>query len=517
MMDLYKSSLSPKARRASDNAALRDMLRKQGDPREPGARSLRDYIADVLFAARAVHRGGGGPAAPLMRNGQQASGRLAARANDGSVEAGVTSTSLRKHIHASVISIAALLGGVGGWAATAEFSGAVIVPGTLVVDGSIKKLQHPTGGVVSEVLVKEGDHVAAGDVLIRLDHVQASVNLQIVAKNLNELLVRRVRLEAENLGAQTLEFQSDLSERALDDPELGRVIAGERSLFLARSDSRQGQRSQLKERIRQLHGQTSGLEEQIVAKKKEMQLIARELSGVQELYAKSLIPLQRVTILERDSARIEGEHGAMIAQIAQTGARVTETELQILQIEQDLRTEVGRELADVRAKIAEMSERKVSADDQLRRVELRAPLSGVVHQLAVHTIGGVIGAGEVLLQLVPDTEELGVEVRLPPDRIDQVRAGQPAILRFSAFDHRTTPEILGEVKRVSADLVMDHRTGSAYYSSLIKFPSSEAARLKEKLLPGMPVEAFIKTGERTVLTYLTKPLGDQMRRSFRER
>lgn len=427
------------------------------------------------------------------------------------------SESLRKHVKISLITIAVLVGGVGGWAATAEFSGAVIAPGSVVVDGNLKKLQHPTGGIVDELRVREGDKVKAGDLLIKLDQTQAAVNLAIVAKSLNELLVRQSRLEAERDGAGSVDLSVDLLARALEDLDLGKIIAGERRFFETRRSSRQSQQMQLKERISQLKEQIQGLDEQIGAKKREMTLIKRELVGVQELYKKKLIPLQRVTALERDSARIEGEHGAMVASIAQTKARITETELQILQIDQDLRTDVGRELADIRAKMAELEERKIAAEDLLRRVDIRAPHDGVVHQLAVHTIGGVIGAGEALMMIVPDSDDLTVEVRLPPERIDQVRAGQAAVLRFSAFNQRTTPEINGEVSRVSADLLTDQRTGATYYLARIPITAAETRKLGQKLLPGMPVEAFINTGDRTVLTYLTKPLSDQMRRSFRER
>lgn len=430
---------------------------------------------------------------------------------------GSTAQSIRHHMRASLIATAILVVLVGGWASTAEFAAAVIAPGSLVVDSNVKKLQHPTGGIVDELLVSEGAKVKQGDVLIRLDRTQTGVNLAIVAKSLDELLVRQARLEVERDGAQAFNVPSDLQTRATQDAELARVISGENRLFETRRTSRGGQRSQLRERISQLNEQILGLEGQMAAKKREATLIEKELVGVQELHRKNLIPIQRVTALERDAARIEGEHGAMAASIAQTRARITETELQVLQIEQDLQSEVGRELADVRAKIAELSERKIGAEDQLRRVDIKAPLDGVVHQLAVHTIGGVVGAGDVLMLIVPDADDLSVEVRLPPERIDQVHAGQPAALRFSAFNQRSTPEVNGEVSRVSADLLTDQRTGMGYYLARISIPATERRRLRQKLLPGMPVEAFIHTGDRTVLTYLTKPFTDQMRRAFRER
>lgn len=497
---------------------IQRMLRCSRLPQTRGTgESLRGGQASGLFAA-AVLSGRGRVAVILAAPLYQWAAPLRFWANVGDAAVSPSTTaSLRKNAAGSLIAVAALVGGVGGWAATAEFAGAVIAPGSVVVDSNVKKLQHPTGGVVDELRVRDGDRVKAGDILIRLDQTQAAVNLAIIVKGLDELLVRQARLEAERDGLDAVDFAVELLARALEDVELGKIVSAERRVFESRRTSRRGQQLQLKERISQLGEQILGLDEQIGAKKREIMLIERELVGVQELHQKKLIPIQRVTALERDAARIEGEHGAMVASIAQTKARITETELQILQIDQDLRTEVGRELAEIRAKIAELSERKVGAEDQMRRIDIRAPRDGAVHQLAVHTIGGVIGAGEALMLIVPDAEELSVEVRLPPERIDQVRAGQPAVLRFSAFDQRTTPEVNGEVSRVSADLLTDQRTGIPYYSARITIPAAEAQRLGQKLLPGMPVEAFVHTGDRTVLTYLTKPLTDQMRRAFRER
>lgn len=428
-----------------------------------------------------------------------------------------TSESLRRHIRASFAATGILVVGVGGWGATAEFAGAVIAPGSVVVDGNVKKLQHPTGGVVDELRVKDGDEVRSGDILIRLDRTQSAVNLAIISKSLDELLVRQARLEAEREGLEAVNFPIDLQARALEDADLGKIITGERRLFDTRRTSRLGQQLQLQERIAQLQEQIIGIDEQIGAKKREMMLIERELGGVQELYKKNLVAIQRVTTLERDAARIEGEHGSMVASIAQTKARITETKLQILQIAQDLRTEVGRELAEIRSKTAELLERKISAEDHLRRIDIRAPRDGTVHQLTVHTVGGVIAAGEALMLIVPDSDDLSVEVRLAPDRIDQVRKGQSALLRFSAFNQRTTPEVRGEVTRVSADLLKDQRTGVEYYLARISLEPAQKRRLGQKLLPGMPVEAFIHTDDRTVLSYLTKPFTDQMSRAFRER
>jgi len=423
--------------------------------------------------------------------------------------------SIRRHLLAGLAAIFVLVGGIGGWAATTELSGAVIAPGQLVVQSDVKKVQHPTGGVVAELNVRDGDSVEAGDVVVRLDDTVTRANLAIVVKSLQQLEARQARLEAERDGTDTVVFPASLL--ALQhDPEVARLIAGETKLFELRRSAREGQKAQLAERVDQLHEEIEGLTSQIAAKEREIELINEELVGVRDLWEKKLIQVQRVNELDRQAARLEGERGQLVAATAQARGRISEIELQVIQIDQDMRSEVAEELRDIQAKTAELVERKVAAEDELRRIDIRAPQSGRVHQLAVHTVGGVIGAGEVLMLTVPVTDELTVEAKIAPQDIDQVSVGQPAVLRFSAFNQRTTPEVRGEVTRVSADLTLDERTGISYYTARISLTADEARRLGNvSLAPGMPVEAFIQTGERTVLSYLTKPLADHAMRTFR--
>ncbi|MFL5025916.1 MAG: HlyD family type I secretion periplasmic adaptor subunit [Microvirga sp.] len=424
--------------------------------------------------------------------------------------------SIRRHLLGGLALVALLAGGGGGLTATTELSGAVIAPGVMVVDTNVKKVQHPTGGVVGELRVRDGDQVKAGDVVVRLDETVTQANLAIVVNGLTELWARQGRLEAERDGAKTITFLPEIARKA--DWEVARVMAGEQALFETRRKAREGQRAQLKERIGQLKEQINGLDDQIRAKKREIELIHQELEGVRDLWRKNLVQIQRVTALERDAARLEGERGSLVSSIAQTKGKITETELQILQIDQDLRTEVGKELAEIRGKIAELVERKVAAEDQLKRIDIRAPQDGMVHQSSVHTVGGVITAGEAIMLIVPQADALTVESKLMPQDIDQVRPGQTAALRFSAFNQRTTPELNGLVTRLSADLTTDQRTGATYYIVRISISDEQVARLDGlKLLPGMPVEAFIQTGERTIMSYLTKPFTDQAARSFKGR
>jgi HlyD family secretion protein len=256
---------------------------------------------------------------------------------------------------------------------------------------------------------------------------------------------------------------------------------------------------------------------QIEAKLAAIRLIEEELGGVRKLWDKQLTPIQRLKALEREAAQLVGERGQLIAAAAQARGRASELELQILQLDQDLRSEVAGELREVQASLAVLDEQRVAAEDDLRRVELVAPQGGRVHQLAVHTVGGVIGAGEPVMLIVPDQDLLTVEARIAPQDIDQVRLGQAALVRLSALDQRVTPELLGEVSRISAELTRDERTDAAWYTARITLSAGELARLGEAtLMPGMPVEAFIRTGERTVLSYLTKSLRDQLAMAFRE-
>jgi HlyD family secretion protein len=424
--------------------------------------------------------------------------------------------SIRRQLYAGLAGVIVLAGGLGGWAITTEIAGAVIASGSIVVDSSVKKVQHPTGGVVGQLHVRDGDQVKAGDIVLRLDDTVTRANAAVMAKNLDELRARQARLQAELNDLREIGFPVEVLDRS-SDTTVSRVLAGEQKLFESRRAARAGQKSQLRERIGQLEEQQRGLDEQVVAKKLEIELIQRELDSVRILWRQNLVQLSRLTTLERDYARLRGERGALISSIAQVKGKVTETELQILQIDQDLRSEVGKELGEVRAKISELVEKQVAAEDQLKRVDLVAPQDGTVHQLTVHTIGGVINAGEPVMLIVPQ-ERLIVEVKVAPNDIDQIRIGQNAILRLPAFNQRTTPELNGEVDRISADVVQDQKSSTSFYTARITFSDDELARLNGfALVPGMPVEAFVQTGTRTVISFLLKPLSDQIAKAWRER
>jgi len=427
--------------------------------------------------------------------------------------------SIQRYIIAGGIMVALVTFGIGGWASTTELSGAVVAQGVIVVDSSVKKVQHPTGGVVSELRVKEGDRVKAGDILVRLDETQTLANATIITKSFDELQARQARLEAERDGADQIVFPAVLVERAKDTKsEAARAIAAERSLFDLRRMARNGQKAQLKERSLQLQNEIVGYTGQVEAKQKEVNYVYQELEGVRTLWQKNLVPITRLTALERDTARIEGERSQLSGMIAQAKGKISEIELQTIQIDQDLRTEVGKDLIETRSKISELSERKTAATDQLNRIDIRAPQNGRVHQLTVHTVGGVISPGEQIMLIVPDNDTLAVEVKIMPRDIEQLYVGQWAFLRFAALNQRTTPEIEGDVVMVSADLTQDQRTGTSYYTARISLKPDQVAHLGEaRLVPGMPVDAFIQTPGRTVLAYLIKPLREQAERALKER
>lgn len=428
-----------------------------------------------------------------------------------------TRRSMRRHLVAAIVVVSVLVVGVGGWAATAVISGAVVASGSVVVDSNVKKVQHPTGGIVGELRVRDGDRVHAGDVVVRLDETVTRANLAIVTKGLGEMMARKARLESERDGLDTITFPAQLLAEA-DDPDRAAAMDSERKLFNLRKTARSGQKAQLRERIAQLGEEITGLAAQQNSKAKEIALIDRELAGVRELWKQNLVQLTRLTALEREAARLDGERGQLVAASAQAKGKIAETALQILQIDQDIASDVAKELREVDGKIGELVERKVAAEDQLKRIDIRAPQDGTVFQLAVHTIGGVITAGDPIMLIVPEADNLSVEVKVNPQDIDQLQLNQKAILRFSAFNIRTTPEIEGVVTRISADTSTDQRTGQSYYTVRIAMPADQIERLGEvKLLPGMPVEAFMQTRDRTMLSYLIKPLHDQFLRAFREK
>jgi HlyD family secretion protein len=416
-----------------------------------------------------------------------------------------------------IAAIAVLVGGIGGWAATSHIAGAVIARGSLVVESSVKKVQHPTGGIVGALLVEEGSSVNAGDVLIRLDDTVPRATLNIVRSELDTQLLRKARLTAERDGAAAVVLPEVLGSRAGDE-SIVRALAAEEKLFEARRNTLSGQRSQFAEQVEQLKQQIGGLDAQQKAKAEELARIAKELAGVQALYDKNLTTTERLTALERNRASLEGERGQIVAAIAAARGKVSEIELQILQLDKSFRTDVLNDLGDAEAKVSELTERQTAAEDQLRRIEIRAPQNGIVHGLAVHTVGGVVGAGDTLMMIVPRADALVVDAMVAPEDVDQVSVGSPVTVRIMAGNRRTTPVIGGKVTRVAPDLLRNPDDKGASYLVRAAFDKNAMAELGDfRIVAGMPAEVFIATGERTPLQYLLQPLGEQIAHTFRER
>jgi HlyD family secretion protein len=409
-----------------------------------------------------------------------------------------------------------IVGGATMWAATTRIVGAVVAPGTVVVESNVKKVQHPTGGVVGEIRIKEGDNVKAGDLVIRLDETITRANMQLIANQMDDFGMRAARLEAERDGKDQVTIPDQLAARQ-NDPRIAKIFADEQKLFATRRDSRQGQKAQLKERIQQFGEEILGVSGQIEAKSTEIQLIGKEIEALAGLEAQKLVTTEKMVRLRRDAARLKGEFGELKSAAAQAKGKIAEVELQILRVDQDAKTEVVKELRETQLKLSELGERRIAAEDQLKRVEIRAPLDGVVHQLAVHTIGGVVNPSEPVMLIVPENDRLVIEAHVEPQSIDQVYSGQKAVIRFTAFQQDKTPELNAKVKGISANSSRDEKTGQVFFTVRLEISDEEMKRLGEnkKLVPGMIADVQISTEERTVLSFLIKPLMDNFNRMFR--
>ncbi|WP_283196076.1 HlyD family type I secretion periplasmic adaptor subunit [Rhizobium sp. AN80A] len=432
-----------------------------------------------------------------------------------SVGAPIAERAIRRLALLALAAVLVLVGVLGSLAATIRLNGAVIASGTLVVDSYVKPIQHPKGGTVGEIFVRNGDKVEAGQVLLRLDDTQVRATVAIVSRRLRQLAARTARLSAERDGRETFAFSDLVTQAAPEERET--LMQGERRLFDDRRASLNGQVAQLRERIRQLGQQADGLVSQQDGKRQAMRIIGKELASLQPLLKQGIIPATRVYALERDAANLTGELGNLVASAAEVKGKVAETELQIIQLGDDRRSEVSEQLRQAESDTGEYSERLVAAKDDLEHIEIRAPQAGIVHQLSVHAPGAVVQAGASIMEIVPDGDALTPDLRLAPRDIDQVALGQTVVLRLSAFSQRTTMELNGRVERIGANLTTDQRTGESYYSVRVDIGKDEWRRLGA-LTPvaGMPVEAFIETGERTALAYLAKPFTDQAARAFRE-
>jgi HlyD family secretion protein len=416
------------------------------------------------------------------------------------------------------VTVFVLLGGVGAWAALTRINGAVVAGGIVEVASQRQVVQHPTGGVVGKIFVDEGDKVEAGQVLMRLDDTFDRSELAVIESQLFSLMGTAARLKAEQDEATEITFDPELLEAAKTSAEAKAIVDGQRRLMKARKETRDKQMGQLQEKKAQIGKQNEGLESRIEALKTQLKLIGQELDAQNKLLAQSLTNASRVLALQREEADIKGTISQAESNIAENAGRVAEIEIAILNIDSTVREEAITNLRDIEAKIAELKENRNSKHETLSRMDITAPMSGVVLSLQVHALRSVIRPADPLLYIIPQETELLIGTQIAPNQIDQVHVGQLAHIRFAAFDHRTTPEIFGHIIRVSADVLSDQRTGATYYKAEIRPDAGELVKLGgNEVLPGMPVETFIQTTERSPLAYLVKPLADYFAKAFRER
>jgi HlyD family secretion protein len=422
--------------------------------------------------------------------------------------------SLKRNLRIGMILVGALVLVLFVMAAFANIQGAVIAAGQVSVESKVKKIAHPRGGVVAEIYVKDGDRVKAGDALIRLDTTVSGVSATVSGEGLDQLMAQRARLEAERDSSGGVRFPAELTRRG--DASARAAMAEEGRLFRLRRQAILGQKAQLNERINQLEQQIRGYQAQINASNRQAALIQPELEGVRTLWEKKLVTINKVNQLERTAVDLDASVASLNANIAQARGRITEIRQQAIQLDQDSRSQAGAQLGEVMKLLNDQQVRAVGSDDEFTKSVIRAPYDGVVDKLAFTTVGGVIPPAETLMEIVPDTDQLTVEAKISPADVDQIRIGQPAKLRFSAFNAQTTPELNGNLVHVSAETATDQRTGMTYYTVRLDVEQQEVRKLGAlKLVPGMPVEAYIQTGERSLLSFITKPLRDQVSRAFR--
>jgi len=444
------------------------------------------------------------PAAPSQATTAQAAPQ------EPTLKTGLTRTAI-----IGILAFVVLFSGGAYWAWATQIAGAVIAPGQVEVIGKPKSIQHLDGGIVEEILVGDGQFVNHGEVLVRLDDTMLKANLEIYKTRLSEALATRDRLIAEQRDAPRIGF--DEPDPVLVDVDKVLHRQGQQEIFTARRELERGRKEQLTEKIRQFENQSRGVDGLIEAKNRQLALIDQEITAMTTLSEKGLARASQLMGLQRSQADLLGQIAEHTSELARIQNSIRDTELEMLQGERQIKEQVVTELREVTTSIQELRQQIATTRKQLDRVHVRAPNSGRIHEMQVTTIGGVVRPGGTLLQIVPLDEGVGFRSRINPTAVDQVYNGQTATLRFSAFNQRTTPELTATVTDVSPTSVLDEVTGQEFFWVTLTVSDAELARLGDlELVPGMPVEAFIKTTDRTVLSYLVKPLTDQINQAFRE-
>ena len=426
--------------------------------------------------------------------------------------------SVQRHLTIGIIALLVLVGGFGGWAALSQISGAIVASGQIEVDQNRQVVQHPDGGVIAELLIEEGDVVIIVQPLLRLDPTLELSELSIIEDQLYELFARRGRLEAERDGTQDISFEPELIEAAQRDASIKELLEVQIRLFDARSASIANQVEQLSKRKAQIRNQIEGLRAQEEAINTQLNLLRRELSDQQQLLEKGLAQATRVLALERTEAQLKGQAGDLAARKAEYEGRITEIDIEINALGTTRREEAISRLRDWQYRALELEERARALKEKLARMEIKAPVSGIVYGMTVFTPRSVLRAADPVLYIIPQDRPLIIAARVEPINIDEIFVGQEVILRFSALDQSTTPELNGKVVQISADAFQDQTTQMSYYRAEIILSEGEQSKIPEgiALVPGMPVEAFVKTNDRTPIAYLIKPLSDYFVKAIRE-
>jgi HlyD family secretion protein len=426
--------------------------------------------------------------------------------------------SARRLMAAGFLTSALLVGGLAGWGGFSTIAGAVVTSGQIEVEGNRQVVQHPEGGVVTAIHARDGDRVAAGDVLVSLDGDALATELTIAEGQLFEIVARRNRLAAERDGAGAIAFDDELLARAADNTETAALVASQNLQFTTRRHALEEETQQLRERLAQIGKQIEGLEAQRAATAAQAALVQIDIDAQQSLFSRGLSQQNRLLEPQRELAKLQGEEGQIDASIAENRARIAEIEIEILRLTTRLREEAIEALRDLEFREIELRERRARLREDIARLEIRAPVDGIVYGSTADTLRAVIRPAEPILHIVPQEQPMIVRTRIEATDIDQVAVGQEASLVFAAFDSRSMPEMTGEVSALSADVFTDERTGAPYYRADIRLDAASRDALRDRaLVPGMPVEAFIRTEDRTPLDYLVKPLATYFNRAFRER
>jgi HlyD family type I secretion membrane fusion protein len=421
---------------------------------------------------------------------------------------------IKLRVFAGTLAVLMLVGGFGGWAATAELSGAVIGQGQVTVDKDLRSIQHLDGGIIKSISVKKGELVAEGQVLFTLDGTQMKAEMQILKGQLGELLAKRQRLVAER---DSLPQIQPIEDQILQVGVELSAFVGEMRLFKGNRENRLSQVKQLELGLAQSVEEANGLTTQLKTNKEEMALVQREVDKLGGLQKQGLVESSRVYAITRELTKLKGDRDVVVSNLDRLESRRNEIKLQIAAIEETAQTDAQKQLSEIEPRIAEIKERYSAVADRLTRMQIRSPVSGVINEVAVNTVGGVITPAQKLLTIVPENAILRIEVKIQPNDIDQLYVGQTAKLRFSAFSSRDTPELYGKISLISPATSTDPASGRIFYTAQVEVPSAELSKLGDKkLVPGMMVDTFIQTESRTALSYLVRPIVDQFERAFRE-